>query len=93
MLKSKTYFLAKLFSPSIMTCQLYVAVIIEYKDETVEYLLRLQACLVRHWGGESTMLLSQQNRPSPTYTAPKLSHVDFSFSQSGPFHKALDIEQ
>jgi len=28
-----------------------------------------------------------------TVTAPKLSHVDFSFSQSGPFHKALDIEQ
>jgi len=27
------------------------------------------------------------------YTAPKLSHVDFSFSQSGSFHKALDIEQ
>ena len=24
---------------------------------------------------------------------PKLSHVDFSFSQSKPFYKALDIEQ
>jgi len=30
---------------------------------------------------------------SELYTAPKLSHVDFSFSQSGPFYKALDIEQ
>jgi len=27
------------------------------------------------------------------HTAPKLSHLNFSFSQSGPFHKALDIEQ
>jgi len=30
---------------------------------------------------------------SELYTAPKLSHVDFNFSQSGPFHKAVDIEQ
>jgi len=30
---------------------------------------------------------------SELYTAPKLSHVDFRFSQSEPFHKALDIEQ
>jgi len=30
---------------------------------------------------------------SELYAAPKLSHVDFSFSRSGPFHKALDIEQ
>jgi len=30
---------------------------------------------------------------SELYTAPKLSHVDFRFSQPGPFHKALDIEQ
>jgi len=32
-----------------MTRQLYVAVIIEYKNETMEYLSRLQACLVRCW--------------------------------------------
>jgi len=30
---------------------------------------------------------------SDLYTAPKLSHVDFSFPQSRPFHKALDIDQ
>jgi len=30
---------------------------------------------------------------SQLYTAPKLSHVDFSFSQSGLFYKALDIEK
>jgi len=31
-----------------MTRQLYVAVIKEYKNETMEYLLRLQAWLVRY---------------------------------------------
>jgi len=30
---------------------------------------------------------------SELYTASKLSHVDFSFSQSGSFHKASNIEQ
>jgi len=30
---------------------------------------------------------------SELYTAPNVSHVDFIFSQSGPFHNALDIEQ
>jgi len=30
---------------------------------------------------------------SELYTAPTLSDVDFSFSESEPFHKALDIEQ
>ena len=30
---------------------------------------------------------------SELYTAPKLSQVDFSFSQSEPFHTALDIDQ
>jgi len=32
-----------------MTHQLYVAVIIEYKNETLEYPLRLHAWLVRYW--------------------------------------------
>jgi len=30
---------------------------------------------------------------SELYTAPKLPHVEYSFSQSGPFHKALVIKQ
>ena len=30
---------------------------------------------------------------SDLYTAPKLSHVDFSFSRSERFYKTLDIEQ
>jgi len=30
---------------------------------------------------------------SELYTAPKLSHVDFSFSRSEPFYKTLNIEQ
>jgi len=60
---STAYFLAKLFSPSIMTRQLYVAVITECKNET-------SFCPFKHgWldtGGEPTMLLSQLTRPSPT---------------------------
>jgi len=39
---------------------------------------------------------SSRNRLPPTSelcAASKLSHEDFSFSQSGPSHKALDIEQ
>jgi len=32
-----------------MARQLYVAAIIEYKNETMEYLLRLQAWLVSYW--------------------------------------------
>jgi len=45
----------------------------------------------RGYGGA----LPQRCLPSASelYTTPKLSHVDFSLSQSAPFHKALDIEQ
>jgi len=32
-----------------MTRQLYVAVIIEYKNETIDYLLRLHTWLVGYW--------------------------------------------
>jgi len=74
-----------------MTRQLYVAVIKEYKNETMEYLLRLQAWLVRYWRWVNCA--AESTNPAFPYTIPKLSHADFSFSQSGTFHKALDIEQ
>jgi len=74
-----------------MTRQLYVTVNIEHKNETMEYLLRLQAWLVRYW--QWVNYAAESTNPTFPYTAPKLSHVDFSFSQSEPFHKALDNEQ
>ena len=40
-------------------------------------------------------IFSSNRKPSTSqlYTTLKLSHTDFSFSQTGPFHKALDSEQ
>jgi len=74
-----------------MARQLYVAAIIEYKNETMEYLLRLQAWLVSYWRWVN--YAAESTNPTFPHTAPKLSHVNFNFSQSGPFHKSLDIEQ
>jgi len=74
-----------------MTRQLYVAVIIEYKNETIEYLLRYLTRPGRYWRWVN--YAAESTYPTFPYTDPKLSYVDFSFSQSGPYHKALDNEQ
>jgi len=57
----------------------------------MQYILRLRAWVVRFWWWVN--YAAESTNPTFLYTAPKLSHVDFSFSQSWPFHKALDIEQ
>jgi len=71
-----------------MKRQLYAAVIIDYKTKQWNIFC---AWLFRYW--QWVNYAAESTNPIFLYTAPKLSHVDFSFSQSGFFHKGLDIEQ
>jgi len=58
-------------------------------DATIFKVVRLETSILQ------SRIFSSHCLPSTSQlcTAPKLSHLDFSFSQSVPFHQALDSEQ